>query len=231
MRQFNLLSDYPKSKSIRYVGSNLRTIDHRIVATYRDKRFYDGDRNYGYGGFKYDGRWKKIASKSCEEYNLDENSKFLQLNCEKGFLLNDLKNLKSNMEIYGLETSKYAIDNSMENVKQNIQKCDNYLELKYSDRYFDFVIALGVVYTHNLTDAIKCLKEIQRVSKGKSFVTLASYKTLEDYWLFKKWSVLGTTILLEDEWIKLLQHSNYNSDYFFTNAQTLNLKAKDLEKN
>ena len=91
MRNFNLLSDYPKSQTTRYVGSNLRTIKHRIVASYRDKEFYDGDRNYGYGGFKYDGRWQKIANKICKEYNLNNESSFLQLNCEKGFLLNDLK--------------------------------------------------------------------------------------------------------------------------------------------
>ena len=56
MRKFNLLSDYPKASSIRYVSDSLRTIDHRILASYKDKDFYDGDRNFGYGGFKYDGR-------------------------------------------------------------------------------------------------------------------------------------------------------------------------------
>ena len=85
MKEFNLLSDYPKSQSKRYVSENLRTIKHRIVASYRDKEFYDGDRNYGYGGFKYDGRWEKIAKKITNEYNLDNKSSFLQLGCEKGF--------------------------------------------------------------------------------------------------------------------------------------------------
>ena len=93
MRRYNLLSEYPVSKSIRYVGSNLRTIMHRIIASERDREFYDGDRNNGYGGFKYDGRWKKIARKICEEYKLDNKSSFLQLGCEKGFLLHDLKNI------------------------------------------------------------------------------------------------------------------------------------------
>ena len=55
MREFNLLGEYPIPDKPRYVGSNLRTINHRIVATYRDKNFFDGDKNFGYGGFKYDG--------------------------------------------------------------------------------------------------------------------------------------------------------------------------------
>ena len=54
MREFNLLGEYPIPDKPRYVGSNLRTINHRIVATYRDKNFFDG-------GFKYDGRWKKSS--------------------------------------------------------------------------------------------------------------------------------------------------------------------------
>ena len=151
MRQYNLLSEYPKSDTPRYVGKNLRTIDHRIVATYRDERFYDGDRNYGYGGFKYDGRWKKIADKISKEYDLNKNSSLLQLNCEKGFLLNDLINLKPGIKIQGLETSGYAVDNSMESVRTKIKKCNNYLNLEFDNSAFDFVIALGVVYTHNLT--------------------------------------------------------------------------------
>jgi len=224
MRQFNLLSEYPKSEKPRYVGSNIRTIDHRIVATYRDKRLYDGERNYGYGGFKYDGRWKKIASKICEEYTLNEDSSFLQLNCEKGFLLNDLKDIKKKMRIQGLETSEYAIENSMESVKKNIKKCKNYIQLEFEKNQFDFVLAIGVVYALNLTDAIQCLKEIQRVSKGKSFITLGSYKSEEEYWLFKQWTILGATILREEEWIRVLEHTGYTGDFFFTNAKTLNLK-------
>ena len=50
MREFDLLQDYPKLKSPRLVGDNLRTIDHRIIAAKRDHNFFDGDRNFGYGG-------------------------------------------------------------------------------------------------------------------------------------------------------------------------------------
>ena len=59
MREYNLLNEYPNSLNHRLVGDNLRTIEHRIISTYRDQNFFDGDRNYGYGGYKYDGRWKK----------------------------------------------------------------------------------------------------------------------------------------------------------------------------
>ena len=57
----------------------------------------------------------------------------------------------------------------MEAVRNDIIK-SNYLELKmFEDNYFDFVYATGVVYSFNISDAIKCLKEINRVSKKKKF--------------------------------------------------------------
>ena len=226
MREFNLLGEYPIPDKPRYVGSNLRTINHRIVATYRDKNFFDGDRNFGYGGFKYDGRWKKVADKLCEEYKLNGNSSFLQLGCEKGFLLKDLKSKYTNMQAVGLETSNYAISNSMNEIKKNVKFCDNYLKLNFKDNEFDFIMAIGVVYTCSLDGAIKCLKEIQRVGKGMSFITLASYENKKDYWLFRQWSLLGTTILRKEEWKEILKHAEYSGDYFFTNSKSLNLIEK-----
>jgi len=228
MREFNLLEGYPRPKNPRYVNSKLRTINSRILASYRDKDYYDGTRENGHGGYKNDGRWVKVAKKICDEYNLNNKSSFLHIGCEKGFLMNDMKNLYPNMNICGIEISKYAIDNSMNSVINNITK-SNYLDLKqFKSNSFDFIYAPGVVYEHNITDAIKCLKEIIRISKQKSFITLGSYNNKDDYWLLKNWTLLGTTILLKSEWEKILKHVNYKGDYYFTNADNLNLVNKKL---
>ena len=69
MKEFNLLSDYSKTKVKRFVGKGIRTINHRIIASHRDKSFFDGNRNFGYGGLKYDGRWKKVAEKLIKKLN------------------------------------------------------------------------------------------------------------------------------------------------------------------
>ena len=228
MKEFNLLEDYPKPKKTRYVSSNLRTINNRILASYRDKDLYDGARENGYGGYTYDGRWVKVAKKICTKYNLNNDSAFLHIGCEKGFLMNDIKILYPNMNICGIETSNYAIDNSMDSVRNNITN-SNYIDLKrFKNNSFDFIYATGVVYALNITDAIKCLKEIVRISKQNSFITLASYTDKDDYWLFKNWTLLGTTILLKQEWEKILKHVNYEGDYYFTNAKSLNLVNKEL---
>ena len=118
MKKFNLLKDYPAPKKPRYVSPKIKKIYHRIVASKRGEKFFDGERNYGYGGYKYDGRWKKFAKKIINKYNLRSNSSILHINCEKGFLLNDLKEENKKFNIFGLEYSKYAIKNSLRSVKK-----------------------------------------------------------------------------------------------------------------
>lgn len=225
MREINLLKGYPTPPKPRLVSNDLRTINHRLVACKRDQFFFDGDRNFGYGGFTYDGRWKTIANNIISTYSLNKSEKILQINSEKGFLLKDLKDQNPNLQVYGTETSQYAIDNTLKEISNNIFYAEP-TKLPFPDDYFDFVIALGVVYTLNLEQALKTIHEIKRVTKKFSFITLASYNNDEDYFLFKDWTLLGTTILKKDEWKEALTSLNYGGDYNFTNANTLNLKRK-----
>ena len=59
---------YKKSKkdTVKKKRKNLmkkRTIVNRILANDLDNKFYDGERINGYGGFKYDERWKVFLKK------------------------------------------------------------------------------------------------------------------------------------------------------------------------
>jgi len=117
MREFNALKGYPEPKEPRYVGPNVRTIKSRIIASYRDREYYDGDRNNGYGGFKYDGRCLPIAQNMCQEYGLKADGAVLQVGCEKGFLLHDFHQLHPEMKVRGIDISDYAIEHAMADVK------------------------------------------------------------------------------------------------------------------
>ena len=222
MREFDALKGYPEPKEPRFVHPALRTIHNRIVASYRDKEFYDGDRNNGYGGLKYDGRWAPIAKNMMEEYSLNGRSAILQINSDKGFLLHECLQLYPTLKVRGAEISDYAIADTMSAVKPFVQKTA-FTELPFADGEFDFIIAIGPVYSLNLPDAIKCLKEIQRVGKGKSFITLGAYETEEDLRLFRYWTLLGCTILSKQDWVEVLRHAGYTGDYKFNTAQSLNL--------
>ena len=222
MREFNLLGEYPQPDRPRVVSRNLRTIHHRLVAFRRDREFFDGDRNFGYGGFNYDGRWQAVARGICENYVIKEGHRVLQINSEKGFLLHDLQAFCAGLEVFGTETSEYAIEKSMYDVKDCIHRACP-VSLPFPDGHFDFIVGLGVVYIQTLEDAVRVLKEIQRVGKGASFVTLASYETEEDYFLFRDWTLLGALILKKEEWREVLEHAGYTGDYWFSGAQSLNL--------
>ena len=226
MNEFNLLKNYPTKKIKRYVGRGIRTIDHRILASLREKDFFDGDRNCGYGGYSYDGRWQSIAKDIIKKYKLKNGSKVLQISAEKGFLMYELIKQNPKIKVFGLETSNHAVSKSLNHVKKKIKKVENYIDFEIKGK-FDFVIALGVVYTLTLGDVIKCLKIIQKLSHGKSFITLASYNNDKDYWLFKDWTVLGTTLLKKKDWKKVLKYAGYTGDYFFTDAKKLNLFRKN----
>jgi ubiquinone/menaquinone biosynthesis C-methylase UbiE len=224
MREFNLLSDYPVLKK-RYVSKNSRTIKNRIIASLRGKSFYDGRRENGYGGFKYDGRWKIIAKKIFNTYKLKDNTKILQIGCDKGFLLKDIKEIYPKSQVRGIEISDYAIKSSDKKIKKFITK-GHFYDLPFKDNEFDFIIAIGPVYSLNLADAIKCLKEIDRVGKGESFITLGAYDHEKDLKLFRYWTLLGSTILSKKEWTEVLKHTKYKGDYKFNTAKSLKLVQK-----
>ena len=43
--------------------------------------YWDGDRKYGYGGYHYDGRWKSVAEKIAQHYQLKSGQKVLDVGC------------------------------------------------------------------------------------------------------------------------------------------------------
>jgi len=215
VREFNALASYPQSVKPRVAD---RTITNKIIACYRDREFFDGDRTNGYGGLVDDGRWKSVAEFMAREYGLRKGSTVLQINAEKGLLVNEF--LRMGVEAWGEETSEYACGKSV--THRNYLACPP-TKLAWSDASIDLVIAIGAVYTLALRDAIECLREIQRVGK-RAFVTLGAYETEADYWLMRGWSLLGCTILTKDEWIEVMKHAGYDGDYAFVTAQTLGLR-------
>ena len=226
MKEYDLLSDYSQTKVKRFVGKGIRNIEHRIIASERGNLFFDGDRNFGYGGLKYDGRWSGVAKKIIKKFDLKDNSKILQIASEKGFLIHEIKKINPKINVLGFETSKYAVSKTIKPVKKLIKKFTSFSDLSLIHSKFDCIIALGVVYIHTLSDAIQLLKNIQRLSKGKSFITLASYETEKDYWLFKDWTVLGSLLYKKEEWKKIMKYAGYKGYYSFTNSKKLNLKRK-----
>ena len=55
-----------------YVGRMSDSKVHcSVVARRFDRDYWDGDRRYGYGGYKYDGRWSVVAKQLVDIYSLN----------------------------------------------------------------------------------------------------------------------------------------------------------------
>ena len=69
-----------------------RMIDDKVACMLKAKEYefdyWDGDRRFGYGGYKYlAGRWKPVAQALIDTYGLKAGSRVLDVGCGKGFLL------------------------------------------------------------------------------------------------------------------------------------------------
>tara|TARA_X000000950_G_scaffold179202_1_gene217417 strand:+ start:2786 stop:3448 length:663 start_codon:yes stop_codon:yes gene_type:complete len=198
-----------------------RKIENKFKAWQLSKDYYDGSRDNGYGGFKYDGRWLKLLPRIIKKYKLNNNSKILDLGCKKGFIMKDFKILLPKAKIYGIEDHRYPIKNSEKEIRKNII-FSKYYEIPFKKNYFDFVIGFSSIYKYNFIDVVNTLKEINRVTK-QSFITVASYSNKKEKELFEKWTLLGSTFLHKKDWKKLFKITNYKGDYYFTTAKSLNL--------
>ena len=213
---------YPYGNVKRAVPEGYRTIRNRIIAFELGKEYYDGARENGYGGYRYDGRWKEIIPRLAERYGLTSQSRVLDVGCKKGFFLHDLKETFPGITARGVENHPYPLETAMESVKADLMPAP-YEKLPFPDHSFDFVMAFASIYMLNLRDVMAALREIERVGKGKSFITVGAYRTREERDLFHDWTVLGTTVLHVDEWLEVFKECGYGGDYHFTTAGVLKL--------
>ena len=218
MREFDPFPVYPPAKRVAN-----RTIQNRLAAMYRDREFYDGDRQNGFGGMVNDGRWAAVADQLIKVYGLTEDSSVLQVSCHKGFLLDEF--LKRGINVRGTEVSDYAISCASEAVRPCIKKAP-FHRLPFGDHEFDLVLGIATVYAVALPECVGALREMERVGKGKSFITLSAYETPEGLALTRKWSILGTLIFSKEEWLTVLNYAGYTGDYKFDTAEYLGLVSE-----
>jgi ubiquinone/menaquinone biosynthesis C-methylase UbiE len=225
INEISLFASYSNSKKERLIKKGSRTnIHNRLIASLKSKDFYDGKRKYGFGGYKYDGRWKKIAEIFIKKYKLNNRSKILQISCDKGFLIHELKKILPKARIIGIDRSNYAIKKGKREIKEFLKHHEG-PKLNFKSKTFDAIIAIGYIYELALFEIITAIKEIIRVSKNKNnYLTLGAYDNNKDLQLFKEWSLLGTTILKRKEWVAILKFCNYRGDFELITSKTLNLK-------
>ena len=70
MKKISLFENYSKSIKHRFLYHNTRElISNKYIASLKGKAFYDGHRDHGMGGYRYDKRWSNIALKLVDFFN------------------------------------------------------------------------------------------------------------------------------------------------------------------
>ena len=213
-KEINLLKKYPKTIRNSKQRSITKVSEDIEIAKKFGKDYFDGDRKYGYGGYYYKPIfWKGVSEDIIKYYNLDKNSKVLDIGSGKGFLMYELKNKIPELYIRGLDISKYAIENSKEEVK-NFQVHGNAVNLPFDNKSFDLAISLVTLHNLNKKQCAIALNEITRVSK-KSFITLDAYSNEKEKTEMFEWNLTAETIMSVDQWKDFFKENNYNGDYFW----------------
>lgn len=182
------------------------------VAKQFGKDYWDGDRKHGYGGYRYDGRWKSLATDLANHYNLKPGDKILDIGCGKGYLLYEFTQLLPGVEIAGLDISQYALENAKEEVNPFLQ-LGNAIELPYEDHYFDLVVSINTLHNLYNYDLHKALKEIERVGKEKKYIVVDGYRNEREKVNLLYWQLTCECFYTPEEWEWLFEVSGYTGDY------------------
>ena len=146
--EINLMKNYPRTKRDTSERASLKTEEDRLIARKFDFEFFDGDRKNGYGGFNYNPRfWQPVVPDFVDHYDLKKDNYVLDIGCAKGFMLYDMMNIVSGIKVRGVDISKYAIDNCMDQVKDYLS-VGNAMDLPFEDNEFNLVISITTI--HNL---------------------------------------------------------------------------------
>jgi len=215
MAEVDLLRSLPKTK--RNIQKRKEAKDPNVVAISKQygEIYFDGPREYGYGGYRYDGRWLPVAHDIVSHFKLAAGMRVLDVGCAKGFLVKDLIKACPGLEAFGLEISLYALMHCEPEVIGRLH-LGTAETLPFPDRSFDCVLSLNTVHNFPRARAIKVMQEIQRVSGGRAFVQVDSYHTPEQKEIFESWVLTAEFHDYPDGWKRLFQEAGYTGDYYWT---------------
>mgnify|MGYP001569804223 CR=1 FL=1 len=214
-QEIDLLVNYPRAKRNVEERGSTKTEEDRAIARKFGKDFFDGDRRHGYGGFQYHPRfWQPVVPTFKDRFDLKTENSLLDVGCAKGFMLHDFASLIPGIVVKGIDVSEYAIQNAIDDMKPHVQVADA-RSLPFPGRSFDVVISINTIHNLSLDDCARALMEIQRVSRGQSFVTVDAYKTEEEKERMFAWNLTAKTILSVKEWENLFREVGYSGDYYW----------------
>lgn len=177
--------------------------------------YWDGDRRVNYGGYRYmPGRWTPVAEMMIEKYSLSRDSAILDVGCGKGFLMFELQRLLPGCEVFGLDISRYAIDNAKNEVADKIHE-GSAVSLPWGDNSFDFVFSINTLHCLQNFELSDALSEIQRVGRHHKYICVESFRNESEKANLLYWQVTCETFASPEAWEWWFEHSGYDGDHSF----------------
>lgn len=213
--EVDLLAKYPKVSRDLTARLHHKNEEVRAIARRFDFDYFDGDRTYGYGGFTYKPRfWKPVVPDLVRHFGLTSDSRVLDVGCAKGFLLHDLQEELPGLHVRGVDISKYAIEHSMPPVREKLS-VGSATCLEFEDNSFDLVISINTIHNLDREGCARALKEIQRVSGGKAFITVDAYRNEVERARMEAWNLTALTMMSVEEWKDFFRETGYDGDYYW----------------
>ena len=195
-----------------------RMVDDKVMCMLKAKEYeldyWDGDRRFGYGGYRYDGRWKVVAEQMIQIYGLRDGARILDVGCGKGFLLHEFKQLLPGADVVGFDVSKHGLADAPDAIKPHLFRYRAQDAYPWGDQHFDLVVSLGALHNLRLFELRQALTEVQRVGKNK-YVMVESYRNELEQFNLQCWALTAESFFDTAEWIWLYDHFGYTGDYEF----------------
>lgn len=177
--------------------------------------YWDGDRRFGYGGYRFiDGRWAPVAKALIETYGLKDGSSVLDVGCGKGFLLYEMQKILPGLKVAGFDVSRHALAHAHDAVKPHLVHHRAQDAYPFGDASFDLVISLATLHNLRLYELEVALREIERVGRT-GYVMVESYRTVAELHNLECWALTAESLLHEAEWTWLFDRLGYSGDYEF----------------
>ena len=215
-RELDLVTSLHLATKRDYLGRmNDSKVEAMIIAKQYGADYWDGDRKFGYGGYKYiPGRWASVARKLIDLYELKAGSKVLDVGCGKSFLLYELQLLEPDLEIHGFDVSQYGLDNVHPDLKATLFIHRAQDVFPFQDDSFDLVISLGTLHNLHIYELEIAVAEIERVGK-QGYIMVESFRSELEMFNLECWALTAESIMDTDEWKWAYERFGFTGDYEF----------------
>ena len=215
MAEINLLARLPRTKRNIQKRQEAQTPENIAVARQYGEAYFDGSREVGYGGYRYDGRWIPVAEDIVKHFNLKPGDRVLDVGCAKGFLVKDLMKVCPGLEAFGLDISEYALMHCEPEVvgRLHLGSAD---KLPFPSNSFSAVISINTIHNFERAGAVHAVREVERLAPGRGFIQVDSYRTPEQRELFLSWVLTAKFHDDPDGWVRLFKESGYTGDWYWT---------------